>query len=259
MRRQLVFRSLRIIAATSLLSIITSNPLITEGEPELGNQSAAQQIAVTQPVSSVPSTIDSDEIIVTLDDIFDAIPQGHIPEEVILNAKTSTTEYERYVTDVLNVREKPDTGCAVIGKLVPGNKVTVTGEIYGSDFVRIDYKGSHAYVHSDYLTELVVAWQGQKLTKGLGTVHGPSGKETYYNLPMGGVIKLMNTLGYNYLYWVREDGVKMYGNYIMVAADTNRYPKGTIVETSLGTGCVVDHCESAEKYSGTWFDIAVTW
>ena len=51
----------------------------------------------------------------------------------------------------------------------------------------------------------------------------------------------------------------MYGDYIMLATDTYRIPKGTILETTLGTGIVCDHCESAESYSGTWIDVAVSW
>ena len=50
----------------------------------------------------------------------------------------------------------------------------------------------------------------------------------------------MRDKGYNYDYWVRSDGVKMYGNYVMVAADLSTRPKGTIVETTLGDGIVVD-------------------
>ena len=84
-------------------------------------------------------------------------------------------------------------------------------------------------------------------------------KETYYNLKMGGVIRLMEDLGIYADYWVREDGVKMYGEYVMVATDTRRLPKGTIIDTSLGLAMVCDHCGSAESYPGTWVDIAVNW
>ena len=41
-------------------------------------------------------------------------------------------------------------------------------------------------------------------------------------------------------YWVREDGVKMLGEYVMVAADFSIRPLCTIVPTSLGMGIVVD-------------------
>lgn len=91
-----------------------------------------------------------------------------------------------------------------------------------------------------------------------GVFQGPWLKETYYNLDMSYCMEIMRVhYGIDKDYWVREDGVKMYGDYIMCAADTNVYPKGSIVETSLGRAMVVDHCEAAE-----WcpeFDIAVTW
>lgn len=77
----------------------------------------------------------------------------------------------------------------------------------------------------------------------LGVNQGPQGKETWYDLDMDGVLYLMNDLGYTYEeypYWVREDGVKMFGDYIMVAADLKIWPKGTILECSLGTAMVVD-------------------
>ena len=85
-------------------------------------------------------------------------------------------------------------------------------------------------------------------------------KETYYNLKMGGVIRLLDEMGIEHgEYWTRDDGVKMLGDYIMLATDTRRWPKGTILETSLGTGLVVDHCSGSESYSGLWIDVAVTW
>lgn len=75
-------------------------------------------------------------------------------------------------------------------------------------------------------------------------------KETYYNLNMSGVIANAQAMGIQGEYWVRSDGVKMYGDYVMVASQD---PKGTIIETSLGTGIVLDYC-----VAGT-VDIAVTW
>ena len=71
-----------------------------------------------------------------------------------------------------------------------------------------------------------------------GTVMGPSGKETYYNLNMSGVVKIMRRQGFSeeeYPYWVREDGCKMLGPYIMCAADLALRPRGSLVESSLGT------------------------
>ena len=94
-----------------------------------------------------------------------------------------------------------------------------------------------------------------------GVCNGPSGKETYYNLPMSGVVRIMRQKGYDeqtYPYWVREDGVKMFGNYIMVAADLSTRPKGTILECSLGTAMVVD-TGGFVNTNPMQLDVAVTW
>lgn len=98
------------------------------------------------------------------------------------------------------------------------------------------------------------------LTKQSGVFYGPSGKETYYNLPMGRVISYMRELGYTteeYPYWVRSDGAKMLGDYVMVAADLSVYSKGSIVPTSLGKGIVCD--TGAFAGSSVALDIAVNW
>ena len=91
-----------------------------------------------------------------------------------------------------------------------------------------------------------------------GVFAGPSGKETYYNLNMQGCIRLMEALGYNYRFWIREDGVKMYGNYVMCAADLSIRPKGTILQTSLGTGIVCD-TGSFVNQNRYQLDIATAW
>lgn len=94
-----------------------------------------------------------------------------------------------------------------------------------------------------------------------GVYYGPSGKETYYNLPMGGVVDIMRDLGYDeeeWPYWEREDGCKMLGDYIMVAADLDVRPRGSIVETSLGPAIVCDTGEFIYD-NNLQLDIAVTW
>ena len=71
----------------------------------------------------------------------------------------------------------------------------------------------------------------------------------------------MRDCGYSeeeYPYWVRNDGAKMLGDYVMVAANLSVYPRGSIVETSLGTGLVCDLCVGA-TYGDTDLDIAVNW
>ena len=101
-------------------------------------------------------------------------------------------------------------------------------------------------------------WKGAKLSRSAGVVTGPSGKETYYNLNMSGVVKIMRARGNKDPYWVRSDGVKMLGNYVMVAANLNIRPRGSIVPTSLGLGIVCDTGSFASK-NPTQLDIAVAW
>ena len=101
-------------------------------------------------------------------------------------------------------------------------------------------------------------WNGRRLTAGSGVNYGPSGKETYYNLDMTGVIYMMRCLGNTDEYWVRSDGCKMLGNYIMIAANLSVHPRGSLVQTSLGMGIVCDTGSFAEE-DPNQIDIAVTW
>ena len=101
-------------------------------------------------------------------------------------------------------------------------------------------------------------WSGSKLTASAGINYGPSGKETYYNMDMSGVVSIMRSMGNTDEYWVRADGCKMLGDYIIVAANLDVHPRGSLVETSLGMGIV---CDTGGFASGnpTQLDIAVTW
>lgn len=101
----------------------------------------------------------------------------------------------------------------------------------------------------------------EHLTKQGGVFYGVSGKETYYNLNMSRCVAIMRELGYTeeeYPYWIRDDGVKMLGDYVMCAADFSIRPRGTILETSLGTAIVVD-TGSFARYDSTMLDICVNW
>ena len=84
-------------------------------------------------------------------------------------------------------------------------------------------------------------------------------KETYYNLPMKRIVEKAKAKGIYGEYWVREDGVKMFGHYVMIAAPFDVYPYGTIVEgTSLGDAIVLDTGGFAEK-NKSQIDVAVDW
>ena len=109
--------------------------------------------------------------------------------------------------------------------------------------------------------QLPTTWEGPVLTKEIGGNMGPAGRETYYNLPMQGCINKMRSLGYSeeeYPYWVRDDGAKMFGRYVMIAANWKIRPLGTIIETSLGWSIVVDTGTFVEEYP-YGVDIAVDW
>ena len=101
-------------------------------------------------------------------------------------------------------------------------------------------------------------WDGPVLSAYAGTVQGPSGKETYYNLDMSGIVEIMRGMGNTDEYWVREDGCKMLGDYIMCAANLDVHPRGSLVESSLGT-CIV--CDTGGfAYDNPYqLDIATTW
>ncbi len=104
-------------------------------------------------------------------------------------------------------------------------------------------------------------WDGPVLCKGLGVVYGPSGKETYYNLPMDGVVRIMRGMGFDeekFPYWEREDGCKMLGDFIMVAANLDVHPRGSLVPCSLGVAIVCDTGGFAYN-DPQQLDIAVNW
>lgn len=103
------------------------------------------------------------------------------------------------------------------------------------------------------------SWTGSVLTAFKGVNYGPSGKETYYNLPMSGVVNIMRGIGNTDKYWVRSDGCKMLGKYIMVAADLKKHPRGSIIQTSLGEAIVADTGTFTTNGSGVSVDIATAW
>lgn len=94
-----------------------------------------------------------------------------------------------------------------------------------------------------------------------GVNEGPSGSETYYNLNMDGVVWIMRNCGFSeedYPYWVRDDGVKMFGDYVMVAADLSIRPRGSLIECSLGMAIVCDTGDFI--YENPYhLDVAVDW
>lgn len=202
------------------------------------------------------------------DQYLEANSDGH--EEEI-----ETTEYSKtmYVTAfTLYVRSEMDasTDDTIIDVFGQGHEVIVTAEYEDCNWVQIDYNGEQAYLAGKYLSEnahdiieystssVSSSFDGTVLDKYLGRVSGPSGTETYYNLDMSYCVERMNSLGYVGSYWVREDGCKMFGNYIMVAANFETRPLGTILETSLGTSIVVDTGDFVST-NPNGIDVATNW
>lgn len=101
-------------------------------------------------------------------------------------------------------------------------------------------------------------WSGAQISKSAGSITGPLGRETYYNLNMSTIVSMMHGRGVGDSYWVRSDGCKMLGNYIMVAANLSVHPRGSIVKSSRGLAMV---CDTGGFAAGNpnQLDIATTW
>ena len=97
------------------------------------------------------------------------------------------------------------------------------------------------------------------LTKKGGVNYYNGHKETYYNLNMSRICDKAKKIGVPGEYWVSDNGLKMYGRFVIVAADFNTHPYGSVVLTSLGVpGIVLDTGEFA-KTNPEQIDIAVNW
>lgn len=276
------YTTIKRIASTAILAALATSafsPVVTMGADTTSQQVTEEIFTSSDDVES--NDVESSESVEVPKDKPEHTRAGASHElsqlvesaqdtiEYMKSLKIKKVNYKRYTTTRLNVRTQPNTDSTILGTLEEGDRIKVIGKVKGTDFVQIKYKKKNAYVCKDYLSEEkpqpsveTYLWSGTKINRSNGTVSGPSGKETYYNLPMGGVIRIMRDRGYSeseYPYWVNESGCKCLGSYIMIAADTSRYPKGTIMPTTLGMGIVADHCASAASYSGTWIDLAVTW
>ena len=75
---------------------------------------------------------------------------------------------------------------------------------------------------------------------------------------MSRVVSNAQNSGIDGEYWVRDDGAKMYGDYVIVAANQELYPYGSTVETSLGTGIVLDTGTFVNTYPDG-YDLATDW
>jgi len=93
------------------------------------------------------------------------------------------------------------------------------------------------------------------LTARLGTITFDGHKETWYDRPMNRVVTRAQTMGIPCEYWVREDGVKMFGPWVIVAAHPSKI-RYTRIQTSLGEGIILDTHTSSDT---ELYDIATDW
>ena len=93
------------------------------------------------------------------------------------------------------------------------------------------------------------------LTARIGTINFNGHKETWYDLDMSRIVAKADAYyGLENVYQVREDGIKTYNGFVIVAA---KKPYGTVVETSRGIGLVLDvHTVENDK---ELVDIATAW
>ena len=95
------------------------------------------------------------------------------------------------------------------------------------------------------------------LTAKIGTINYAGHVETWYNLKMNKIVERAdNFYGLSDVYGVREDGVKTYNGFVIVAADKS-VPYGTVVETSRGIGLVLDY--HTIKNGENVYDLATSW
>lgn len=99
---------------------------------------------------------------------------------------------------------------------------------------------------------------GPHLTPAGGVFEFEGHTETYYNLDMSVVVSVAQSRGIAGEYHVRSDGAKMIGDYIMVAACYDVHPYGSLVNTSLGMGIVVD-TGGFIAWNPTGIDVATAW
>ncbi len=239
-----------------------------------------EEVTKFVPAGSVKSALEFLDIEIGNNDLIDTDINANVREgmkieiknvEVKTVTKTETIDYSTTYKDTDELYEG-EYETEVYG--VEGERTIVTkdkyvnGELVSSEEIsnEITKEPVDAVILSGTKEEAKITYEytypgSGHLTNMSGIYYGPSGLETYYNLPMEGVVGVMRNLGYDadeYPYWVRDDGCKMLGNYIMVAADYSIRPRGTIVPTSLGAGIVCD--TGGFIYNNpTQLDIATAW
>lgn len=193
------------------------------------------------------------------------------PVDIVYEYKEFDEPLMYYTTNnFINLLSSPDTN-SIISSVSFNTPIQIIGEVIDTDLYYFYINGSKVFIDKNFLSRDMISisenstyntlWTGNILNPQSGTVKGPSGKETYYNLNMSHIVERMRGMGFaeeEYPYWIRSDGAKMLGNYIMVAANLKERPRGSFIETSLGMGIVCDTGNFA-KVNKYQLDIATNW
>ncbi len=178
-----------------------------------------------------------------------------------------TTAIERpiaYSVKFIYDADRPLGYTAVQTQGVPGVRV-ITYEVEiedGKELSRVEIARMVKLAPIQQVEVLGIKGLGQGLTKEKGTYHftdsnGVTHRETYYDLNMS---RVMQNCGQAGRYFVRAvDGVKVDADgYVIIAAHLGRYPRCSVVETSVGPGKVYDTGGFAAVHPDG-FDIATDW
>lgn len=141
---------------------------------------------------------------------------------------------------------------------------TITYEVEikdGAELSRVEIAHIITKTPSKEVVVVGIKSNPNSLTKSKGAHHftdsnGVVHRETYYDLEMG---RVMQQCGQNGYYTVRVDGVKVDAQgYVIIAANLQRYPRCSVVQTSVGPGKVYDTGGFAAIHPDG-FDIATDW
>jgi len=198
----------------------------------------------------------------TLSSTLDAPIQSGMTIEIWRNGAQTITEEREIPFDTQKILDMDHSigyrEIKTVGK--PGTRL-VTHEVIMENGKEISRKEIQNIIGKEPVKqiELVGNKPSNPLSKSKGAQHfvdsqGISHRETYYDLPMNVVIGACGGT-----YSIREDGAKVDQNgYILIAANYSRYPRCSIVETSMGLGKVYDTGGFA-KVHPNGFDLATDW
>lgn len=105
-------------------------------------------------------------------------------------------------------------------------------------------------------TQTLLALSVLTAPKGINSFCGHT--ESWYNLKMTKVVQRADEYyGLSDAYTIREDGVKTYNGFVICAGNFEVHPYGSVIDTSLGTGLILDH--TGKGTDKTLIDIATNW